>query len=124
MRWRSLVGDLAGVAAGLDDVTDVDAAAVGGVGDVVAEPAGDHQVVLAAGADVGGVAGGVDDDERPVTGGGVGPPGRGGVVEHGVGARLDDPTLAAGRWRRCRVGGLGAAARRRLPTADGSGARR
>ena len=32
--------------------------------------------------------------ERPVTGGGVGPPGRGGVVEHGVGARLDDPTLA------------------------------
>ena len=68
--------------------------AVGGVGDVAAETAGDPQVVLAAGADIGGVTGGIDHDERTVTGSGVGPPGRGGVVEHGVAARLDDPTFS------------------------------
>jgi hypothetical protein len=73
----------------------VDAAAIGGVGDVLAEPAGNDQVMLAAGADVGGVAGCVDDDEGPVSGGSVVPPGSRGVVEHGVGVRFEDPSLVS-----------------------------
>ena len=64
MRRPSLATNVAGVAAGLDGVTDVDPGAVGGVGDVLTEPAGDDEVLLAAGVDVGGVVAGVDDDGR------------------------------------------------------------